>query len=287
MKKTLLYTTAALASIWAIPAFAASVPANASSNVASSIPSLPSEGHFSVTPTIGTDFTIGGDFVKSGSQTVSNANLFGAAVTGTTTFSAGSQTFSNAYDVPIQIGLAANYGLTSADEVSANVRYMHASGKNFDALNVTGAGTYNGQAYGGSATFQGKFSDYNEAGLDAGYKHFFSTPYPLFHPYLGGTLGAVHNNNVKLDLSLSGTPVVTGIGFFNAGWTWSAGLQTGFRYDIASATAIGLETGIRYTGTLKQNTTDINTASAGGLSGVNGGGSRWDIPLVLGLTEKF
>ena len=199
-----------------------------------------------------------------------------------------SRSFNDVYDLPINIGIAGNYGLTDRDEVSARVRYMHASGKTFDALDATAAGTINGVAFAAAGSLQGQFSNYNEEGLDGEYKHFFDTEFTGFHPYLGAMLGVKHNNSIKLDLTTSaGTAVLSGIGFFNSGWSYSAGLDTGFRYDLNSSVALGLETGVHYAGDLRQNTTDINTASAGGLSGVNNGGSRWDIPLMVGLTAKF
>lgn len=252
------------------------------------VPSLPSAGHFSVTPDVGTAFTVGGDFVKSGSQSVvANGVVFGATVSGTFTASVKSHSFNDVYDKPLDFGLSGNYGLTGNDEVSAHVSYMHASGKSFDALDASASGTINGTPVAASGSLQGQFSNYNEVGLDGEYKHFFDVNAGAFHPYLGGLLGVKHNNSVSLDLSAGGTPVLSGIGFYNAGWSWSAGLQTGFRYDIASSVALGLETGIRYEGNLSQDSTDINAGTAGGLANVNNGGSRWDIPVMAGVTVKF
>jgi hypothetical protein len=251
------------------------------------VPSLPTAGKYSLTPNIGTDFTVGGDFVKSGSQAVSNSSVFGAAVTGTTTFSVNSRKFSDVYDRPIQLGISGNYGLSNQDEVSAGLRYLHAQGKTFNALNVTSAGTINGVAFAGNAALQGDFGNYNEYGLDAGYRHFFEPVASGFHPYIGGILGLKHNNSVDIDLSYNSTTIANGIKFYESGWAWAAGLEAGFRYDIASSVALGLATGIRYEGNLRQDSTDINSASAGGLANVNNGGNRWDIPAVVGLTVKF
>jgi len=251
------------------------------------VPSLPVAGEFSISPSVGTAFNVSGDFVKSGSDSVSNTSIFGAAVTGTTVFSVSSKDFNDAYDLPINVGIAGNYGLTNQDEVSLGLRWMHAESKSFDALDVTSAGTINGHAFAGNASFQGQFNNYNEFGLEGGYKHFFDVSHTDFHPYLGGLIGAKYNDSVKLDLSYNGTPIINGMRFYDSGFSWSAGLLAGFRYDVATSVAFGLETGIRYEGDLKQNTADINTASAGGVASVNGGGSRWDIPVMIGLTAKF
>ena len=64
-------------------------------------------------------------------------------------------------------------------------------------------------------------------------------------------------------------------------------MQAGFRVDVAPAVALGLETGLNYTGDLRTDSSEINPGSAGGLSGVNGGGNRWDIPVMAGATIKF
>ena len=113
---------------------------------ATGVPSLPVAGRFSITPEAGTSFNVGGDMVKSGSQSVNNTALFGNAVTGVTTFSVKSRSFSDTFDTPIQVGLSGNYGLTNADELSATLHYLHASGKGFDALTASSAGTINGVA---------------------------------------------------------------------------------------------------------------------------------------------
>jgi len=252
------------------------------------VPSLPTAGEFSLTPSGGTDFTIGGDFVKSGSVTYGGAGTIGGlAVTGTFTVSAPSQTFSNVYSNPVDLGISANYGLSNYDELSLTPHWRHADGKTFNAGSVSAAGTINGVAFAASAPFNGQFSNYNEYGLDANYKRFFDTSYASFHPYLGVVLGAVHNDAVKLDLSTtSGIQIANGVPFYGSGWTWDTGLQVGFRYDVLASTAVGLETGIRYTGDLKSNHTAFQ-GDGGTIDGVNTGGSRWDIPVMLGVTVKF
>jgi hypothetical protein len=252
------------------------------------VPSLPTAGGFSVTPNVGTDFTVGGDFVKSGSDSITGSGTFGGVtVTGTGTLSVGSQKFNDVYNTPIQLGISANYGLSDYDEVSLTPRWFHAEGKNFDAATASFTGTINGVAVSGSAPIQGQFSNYNEYGADAGYKHFFNTPLSAsFHPYLGAMLGVEYNNSVSVNLSSNGTPIANNVGFYSSGWTWDTGLQAGFRFDVAPAVAIGLETGIRYTGDLKSDHSAL-TGAGGNIDSVNSAGNRWDIPLLFGVTVKF
>ena len=63
-------------------------------------------------------------------------------------------------------------------------------------------------------------------------------------------------------------------------------MQAGFRYDVSSSVALGLETGLRYTGDLKRDHTSFKN-DGGTIDSVNSGGSRWDIPLMGGVTVKF
>jgi hypothetical protein len=255
---------------------------------ASNVPSLPTAGHFSLTPSAGTAFTVGGDFVKSGSVTYGGAGTIGGnAVVGTLTVSAPSQDFSDVYDLPMELGLSGNYGITDSDEISLTPHWLHADGKTFTAGTVSAAGTINGVAFAGAASFNGKLSNYSEYGLEAGYRHFFDISASGFHPYLGAMLGAVHNNSVKLDLSeTDGTAIAGGIPFYNSGWTWDTGLQAGFRYDVNSSVALGLETGIRYTADLSSNHSAF-TGDGGTIDNVNNGGSRFEIPVSVGATIKF
>ena len=251
------------------------------------VPSLPTPGGFSVTPSVGTAFTVGGDFVKSGNEAISGSGTFGGvSVSGTGTISVNSKSFNDVYDTPVQLGISGNYGLTNRDEVSGSFRWLHADGKTFDAGTVGFNGTINGVGVSASSPFQARFDDYNEFGLGGGYKHFFDTPSPSFHPYLGAALGVDYTDSINVDLSANGTTIANGVNFYGAGWTWDAGLAAGFRYDVAPSFALGLETGIRYVGDLRSDHTDLH-GDGGTIDSVNNGGDRWDIPLLLALTAKF
>lgn len=243
------------------------------------VPSLPSKGHFSVTPDAGTAFNVGGDFVKSDSQNWNNITIGGQAIT-TTNVAIKSQSFSDVYDAPIVAGLSVGYGLSDRDEVSAVFRYMHASAKSFTAMHVNGTGTFGANSY-TDTDLNGKFSDYSEYGLEGNYRHFFALGgAKSFHPYVGGLLGVKRTGDVTLDVTdPSGNAVMSGVKFYKSGFSWSSGLELGFRYDVSKNLAVGLETGFRIEGNLEQDNTELHS--------VNTGGNRWDIPVQVGLTYKF
>ena len=251
-----------------------------------SIPSLPAAGKFSVTPSIGTAFTVGGDFVKSGAETVAGSGTFGGTtVTGSGTITVGSKSFDDVYNTPISLGLAGNYGLTNSDSVSLEFNWLHADGKTFDAGTSSFNGTINGVAVTASGAFQAKFDNYNEARLALGYRHFISLSNSSIHPFIGASFGGAHTDSIGVDLSEGGTNIGK-IAFFGSGWTLTGGLEAGARVDFSPSLAVGLATGVRYTDKLSSNHSDL-TGDAGTIDSVNSGGSRWDIPVMLEVTKSF
>ena len=84
----------------------------------------PIAGEFSLMPKIGTDFTVGGDFVKSASE--SATLTFRSGETITADISADSQDFDDVYEKPFKIGVNLNLGLTDYTEVFLGLKHMRA-----------------------------------------------------------------------------------------------------------------------------------------------------------------
>lgn len=256
------------------------------------VPALPKAGAVTVTPDVGTIVNVGGAFVTSGSKSVTGTtSLFNGpaapsvTVVGAATLTVPSRTFGQVYDTPIQLGASVNYGLSDHDEISGRFRWLHADADIFNALNVSATVTVNGRTVSGGSTLQGQFSNYDEEGLEFGYRHFFDSSWPGFHPYVGALAGAKYNSAVSLELLHQGTTIASGIHFYGSGLSLSSGVSAGFRYDLASNVALGLETGLRYEGTLDRDTSSLG--SSGGLSTVNQGGDRWDFPIIAGAIIRF
>ncbi|MGH6975693.1 MAG: hypothetical protein ACREED_01565, partial [Stellaceae bacterium] len=171
------------------------------------VPSLPTAGALSVTPDIGTAVNVGGTFVNSGSRSYTGTtNVFGGpasppiTVVGTANVTVPARSFGEVYQTPFQLGASVSYGLTDRDEISGRFRWLHADANTFNAMNISAAVTLAGHSLGAGTTLQGKFSDYDEEGLELGYRHFFDGPWRGFHPYLGALIGGKYNNAVTLNL---------------------------------------------------------------------------------------
>ena len=245
---------------------------------------LPSEGKFSVSPMVGTSFTVGGDFVNAAEETFAVAGTIGgAAFSANIGFNTEERDFDDVYDRPIVVGLGLDYGLSDSGEIFGSFRYVHAGGDEFDALNVTAAGTIDGTAFAVAAVLTGEFDSYDEFGVDVGYRHFLN-PGQKFRPFVSVSAGLKHVDDIDLDLTFAGTPV-TKIKFFDSAITYAVGLGLGFRYDVAEGVAFGLETGIRFEGDLDDDDTDL--AGLGSFENINDDGDRLEIPLMARLTIQF
>ena len=213
---------------------------------------LPSEGKFSVSPMVGTSFTVGGDF-------------------------------DDVYDRPIVVGLGLDYGLSDSGEIFGSFRYAHASSDAFDALTITASGTINGTAFAVADVLTGEFDSYDEFGFDVGYRHFLK-PGQKFRPFVSVSAGLQRVDDIDLDLTFDGTSVPK-IKFFDSAIIYAVGLGLGFLYDVAEGVAVGLETGIGFEGDLDDDDTDLT--GLGSFKNVNDDGDRLEIPLMARLTIQF
>jgi hypothetical protein len=248
------------------------------------IRSLPEKGKMSIAPALGTSFTVGGDFINNAAETLVTADtIFGLTINVTIGLEAPSQDFSDVFDQPVTAGLGVNYGLSSSSEVFGALRRTRARSNQFDALNVTAAGTLDGTAFALSAAIQGNFDDYEDFGLEVGYRHFFN-PSNKFKPFVSVVGGLKRVSSMDLDL-LSGGASIVKLKFYDSSVAVTAGLNVGFRYDVSDGVAIGLETGVRYEGNLSDDDTDL--AGVGSFENVNDDGDRVEIPVMVHVVISF
>jgi hypothetical protein len=231
---------------------------------------MPQPGQWSLTPMIGSDVTVGGEFSKAASQ---SASVSGSGFTGTATVSLISRRFDDMYDTPILAALSTGYGVSNAGEVFGTVRYEHASGKTTAIGSATVAGTLNGQAVSASAPISAKADEFNQVGLDIGYRHFFPTG-SNFLPYVSGSVGFNYVPAIDVALSSGGTDLGKSH-FYKDSVTAGVGLNLGLSYAIASGAALGIEAGVRY---------DSKLDGHSDASGVTSG-DRVSVPLVA--TGRF
>lgn len=245
--------------------------------------SLPQQGKWSVAPSIGTEFNVGGNFVNSASESASGT-LLGGTLSATITATTDKKDFNDVYDMPVVAGLGFNYGISNNSEAFGNLRYTHAGSKEFDAINLSATVTYAGTTVTGGGTIRGEFDDYSAMGGEIGYRHFFDAG-SGFRPFVSGAVGLKHVSSINLDLKYGGATIIKDVRFYDDSWTGTGALGVGFRYDVSPGIALGFETGIRYEGDLSENNKDVGTT--GSYSKVNDAGNRWEIPLMVSANIAF
>ena len=232
-------------------------------------------------PDVGTDFTVGGDFVKSanesGSLTLSDGTRITADVRND------SQDFHDVYHRPVKVGMDLNYGLTDSTEVFFGLKYTKAEARNFKALTVDVAGSFVGTAVKATDTINGKFDDYREFGFGVGARHFFNR-FGAFAPYFSFEGGLKHNKKIELKLS-AGDGEISDIGFFEDTWKARLGFGGGFLYDISDVISVGVESGLNYDTGMNDDDSDLN--GTGAFERANNDGSRLSIPIMFSFKVKF
>lgn len=265
---------------------------------ASNVRQLPAKGQFSVTPELGTFYDREGKLVD-GDATVAEVGssgfpqIGGIVVSPGLTAKAEDQGFDDAFDMPVIVGLTINYGLSSSSEVFARLQYTQASADTFDLLTFRSAGFINaGPVSGDPPAFapipvavgdvvKAEFDDYEEYGIDLGYRHFFVTG-NHFKPFVSISGGVRIVEALDLEyFAPTGVSIGTG-SFYDDSTVLSAGLGVGFRYEVSPTVAVGLETGVNYQGQL-----DDEDLGGGGLDDLNDGGRRWQYPLYLGVNIQL
>ena len=231
---------------------------------------MPQPGQWSLTPMIGSDVTVGGEFSKAASA---SAPVAFSGFSGTATISLNRTRFDDVYDTPILAALSAGYGISNAGELFGTVRYEHASAKTTGIGSVSIAGTINGTAVVASAPLSAKADEFNQVGLDLGYRHFFPTG-TNFLPYISGSVGFNYVPAIDINISSGGTSLLT-THFYKDSVTAGLGLNLGVTYAVAPGAALGVEAGVRYDSALE------GDSGASGLTS----GDRVSVPLVA--TGRF
>ena len=245
-----------------------------------SIRDLPQAGKVALTPYGGTEFDIDGTVFGAASESLTGTFLGGALST-TVTFSADEQSFSDVYELPMVFGFGFNYGLSKTGELFGGFRYTRAEAKEFDALGVSANITFAGVAVlSGSGRITGEFDDYKAFGGEIGYRHFFLNT-KSFTPFVSGALGFKKTQDINLDLSFNGASLLDDVKFYDDAFTGTAALGFGFRYNVSQGVTLGVETGLRFEGSLSEDDTDLT--GGGSFENINDDGDRLSFPLLVRL----
>lgn len=187
--------------------------------------------------------------------------------------------FDEAYDTGVRYELGGSYAVSPKTKITAMGFIDEA-----DSAGNLNFGTVGGQA------FTGEMSDYRSTGLELGLRQYFNPKSAPFvrsvRPYVEGRVGAAYQDAVYINnAQLGGAAIGTGrLAFQDAGWVPSAAGLVGLETPLSRFSTIGVETGIRYTGEQDSNTT---TFGPGAFQGLNEGGARVSVPLMLRGRYRF
>ena len=194
---------------------------------------------FGIEAGIGTDFFVDGDIVgakpggpASGSSTIS--------VTPTDAIS-----YKDAFDNGVSYDLAATYDLNRDTTLIGRVGFSEAEG---EALKV-------GEVHDGTGNEDlfAEFSDFEQVTLEGGIRKYvggWHNPIGGFRPYVGATAGFTHTDDVVLSQYSSGTILPQGSNdqlYIDGGWSPTASGVVGAEWQVGGRSAIGVETGLRWT----------------------------------------
>lgn len=137
----------------------------------------------------------------------------------------------------------------------------------------------------------GRLSDYERYGIEAGLRQYFKpSRAPIvkaIRPYVEGRLGAAHYDDVRLtNAERAGASYNGGtVGLYESGWVPTAAGLVGVEAPIFKRATLALESGLRYSGNLEKDTTDLGAGAPFG--GTNSGGDQWTVPVMLRGRYRF
>ncbi|MEP3654502.1 MAG: hypothetical protein ABJO36_06355 [Litorimonas sp.] len=188
--------------------------------------------------------------------------------------------FGDAYKTGVRAELGGSYALAPNTKVSLLGHYEQA-----DSDGVQNWGTLNDQALTGALT------DYKSYGAEIGLRQYF-TPvngvvFNSVRPYVEARAGASRVGDIGVvNTQLGGaTFSAAEVPLYEDSWVGTAAGLVGVETPIARYTTIGLETGVRYQGGLKSDTSVLGAGSP--LGGLNNNRGRVSIPVTLRGRYRF
>jgi len=206
---------------------------------------------------VGTDFSIGGDIFPG---ELSKPFLGGPG----TVSDLAAISYKDAFNETAHYDLAATYDVDPSTTLLARIGYSDAEGQNLLIGTVDdGAGV--------SEDLYAQFSDMEQVTLEGGVRKYmggWNNGFSGVRPYMGATAGFTHNSAVDLTQSSATLvdPTLFTQEYIDAGWTPTASGVVGAEMQVGPRTALGVETGIRWSDDL-----DTNFET----------GDRWSVPVRL------
>ncbi len=190
--------------------------------------------------------------------------------------------YRDAYNAGFRGELGGSYALSPNRKITANGFFQeHDSEGNLDLGTV------------GGAALSGSLSDYTTYGGEVGLRQYFAPRVaPIvkhYRPYIEGKVGAAYIEGIDLEGgTIGGTAIAPGgadVALFDGGFVPTAAGLVGVEAPIARFTTIGIETGIRYTGSPDTDTSFLGAGSP--LAGANDAGAKWSVPLMVRGRYRF
>ena len=215
---------------------------------------------FGIEAGIGTAFALNGDvfdskrsgFASDGSGGVSDGRFVSEI---------DDISYGDAFDDPISYNVAATYDISPSTTLLGQFSYAEADGNNVQIGNVTEGGR--------EGALFAEFSDLEQYTIEGGVRQYLGDYRSVVRPYVAGTAGVTYTDDV--DLTQSSSAFLNGVdptieSFIDSGWEPTAAGLVGAEMQVGGRSAIGIESGIRW------------TDNSDSLLGTD---DRWSIPLRL------
>lgn len=216
---------------------------------------------------VGPEFIVGGDAITS-----SNIHAVNDGVVAT-------QSMQDAFDPGMRYELGGSYALSPNRKVTLMGSYAQADGEQVTlGTDLIGAVT-------------GDMSDYQRFGVEVGLRQYVAPiKMPLvksIRPYVEGKLGAAHVDDIGLSNAQQAGAAYNGgtVGLYESSWVPTGAGMLGFEAPVFKRATLGVESGIRYTGAMKSDTSTLNGANP--FSGANNGTASWTVPVMLRGRYRF
>lgn len=201
---------------------------------------------------IGSSFDTGGDFVTAKPAGIATGGTLNVSATDAIEYK---DAFSNA----VNYDLATTYDLDPSTTLIGRVGYAKADGERIRTGTVDNGAT--------TEDLFAEFSDLEQFTLEGGVRRYLGAP-KAFRPYVGASAGFTHTDDVTISQdSATLLPVGSNVQeYVDGGWSPTAALALGAEMAVGPRTAIGVETGLRWSDSL-------DTASESD--------DRWSVPVSL------
>jgi hypothetical protein len=255
------------------------VPAIVSPSVASAKPLEP--GQISGRVSLGAPIFGSGNLHGGATSTVPSLTALNPALPAVpAVLDIGSRKFSKVYDAPAQFGIEMGYGLTDNVEVFGGLNYSKAEGSRIQVGTATVA------ALNAVLPTFGEFGDLTNFEFEAGARYFFAGE--GFTPFIGGSLGAVQQDDVKATFTIPDAPsggiTLANVPFFKKTTALSVGVEGGVSFGLSDTIDGRLSAGAKYIGAARG---DDSALSGLGLGTINNGSERWSYPIKATLAVRF